>query len=74
MITDQMIHTFPEDHLSESDHDSVSEIDVNDVTSVSDNEEAAGSVQRGGNEPVTEPVGGFLDFHVFYVCLEENIM
>jgi hypothetical protein len=54
-----------EDHLSDSDHDSSSEIDINDVISASDDEEAAGSVQRGGNEAVTEPVGVFLDFHVF---------
>jgi hypothetical protein len=62
-----------EDHLSDSDHDSGSEIDVNGVISASEDEEAAGSVQRGGNEPVTEPVGVFLDFHVFYVSIEENI-
>ena len=55
----------PEDHLSDSDHDSGSdhdggsEIDVNDVISASEDEEAAGSVQRGGNEAVTEPVGVF---------------
>jgi hypothetical protein len=62
-----------EDHLSDSDHDSGSEIDINDVISASDDEEFASSVQRGGNEAVTEPVGVFLDFHVFYVSLEENI-
>jgi hypothetical protein len=60
-----------EDHLSDSDHDSGSEIDVNDVISAPD-DEAAGSVQRGRNEAVTEPVGVFLDFHVFYVSLEEK--
>jgi hypothetical protein len=48
-----------EDHLSHSDHDSGSEIDVNDVISASDDEEATGSVQQGGNEAVTEPVGVF---------------
>jgi hypothetical protein len=62
-----------EDHLSDSDHDSGSEIDVNDVISASDDEEAAGCIQRGGNKAVTEPVGVFHDFHVFYVSLEENI-
>jgi hypothetical protein len=62
-----------EDHLSDSDHDSGSEIYVNHVISTSEDEEAARSVQRGGNEPVTESVGVFLDFHVFYVSLEENI-
>jgi hypothetical protein len=59
----------PEDHLSDSDHDSGSEIDVNDVISASEDEEAAGSVQRAGNEPVTEPVRVFLDFHVFFMYL-----
>ena len=50
-------HIPEEDHLSDTDHDSGSKIDVNDVISASADEEAAGSVQRGGNEAVTEPVG-----------------
>jgi hypothetical protein len=34
-----------EDQVSDSDHDSGSEIDANDVISASDDEEATGSVQ-----------------------------
>jgi hypothetical protein len=45
--------------LSDSDHDSGSEIDVNDVISASDDEKATSSVQRCGNKAVTEPVGIF---------------
>jgi hypothetical protein len=63
-----------EDLLSDSDHDSGSEIDVNDVISASDDEEVAGSVQRGGNEAVTEPVGVFIDFRVFIMYLQKKIL